>query len=734
MRDDEEKADAMTAVTALAGGPDAAVARFAAELYAHVAAADVAGRPPQDLLAAAQSLWELAATRPSGQVNLRVSEAPAPARTIVEIVNDDMPFLLDSLTGAITGAGLALRLAIHPIMAVRRDDGGRLIEIAKPGAAPGSTRLESMMRLEIAQAVDPTRRATLERDLLAVLAEVRAAVEDWPRMRETVAATQAALSARPPLAMPERLPEARAFLSWLLADYFVFLGSRQYRFGATADGDIVPASGLGVLRDDSRSVFEGLRRFIDLPAYTRDFLLAPRIVEVSRSSERSRVLRAAPMDAIAVKLFDESGVPAGLQLFVGLFTWHAHRVNPQTVPLLAGKVENVLRRSGAEPGSHDRRALIHVVESLPRDELFQMDEDQLLAMAVGIRDLEQRPRVGLFIRRDPFGRFYSCFVFVPRERYRTELRQRFVAILTAELGAQLETFHVALDDDPLARVTFFLRTEPKPGATIDVAEIERRLAETARNWSDGLQEALIEAQGEDAAAGPFGRYRHAFPSGYRARFLPQAALADIALIDRVDAGAPFAIAFTRPEGAAPNQVNFKLFRRDAPVPLTDILPLLEHLGLRVTEENPYEIALPERLIVYQNFACESLAGPIDISRDGERLARAFAAILADTAEDDGFNRLVLAAGLEGREVAVLRLYARFMRQTGTSFSLAYMEETLARHGGIAARLVELFRHRFDPARSDGAAGPRAETRRRSYPARLPHADASFAPHEFLPDP
>ncbi|HEY5208530.1 MAG TPA: NAD-glutamate dehydrogenase [Stellaceae bacterium] len=690
-------------IDALAGAAehDDEFRRFAALLYLHVAPDALAARPAAMLLAAARSLWALAAMRPPCSVNLRVIEGAAPAHTIVEIVNDDMPFLLDSLTMAIAAEGLTLLLAIHPIMAVRRDEAGALTAIGGERAAPGFIP-ESIMRLDLAEATDAAMRATLEQDLRGVLAEVRAAVTDWQAMRDAVAATQAALTARPPRDNAALVPEAGNFLAWLLDEYFVFLGSRQYRFG-TEGGDIVPDSGRGILRDEARSVFEGLRRFVDLPEATRAFLLAPRIVEVSRASERSRVLRAAPMDAIAVKLFDERGLPIGVQLFVGLFTWHAYRVNPATVPLLAGKVENVLRRSGAAPGSHDRRALVHIIESLPRDELFQIDEDRLLAMVLGIRDLEQRPRVGLFVRRDPFGRFYSCFVFVPRERYRTELRQRFVAVLTAALDATLDNFHVALDDRALARVTFFLRTEPTHEARIDVAEIERRLAAAARNWSDDLRDALIAAHGEDEATALFARYRHAFPAGYRAHHAPAQAVADMALADRVAAGAPFAIAFAPSPAGGQNEIKFKLFRPDAPMPLSDILPLLEQLGLRVTEENPYLIALPERPVAYQEFSADSATGAIDIARDAARLEAAFAAILAGTAEADGFNRLLLAAGLDASAVAVLRLYARFLRQTGTSFSLAYMEQTLARHGGIAAKLALLFQRRFDPARPDGAA-------------------------------
>jgi glutamate dehydrogenase len=694
-----------TLATAAADAAPGAADRFIALFYAHVPPDEIAARAPDMLRADALSLWQWAAIRETGAPKLRVRAAPPPARTIVEIVNDDMPFLLDTLTMNIAAGGLALGLVFHPIVMVRRDGNGKLEALYEPGAAPATARRESMMRLEIAEAIDDAGRVRLETLLREVLAEVRRAVEDWPLMREAIGATEAALAARPPRgAGAAAVAEAAAFLEWLAADFFVFLGGRDYHFDTSGEtGNIVPRSGLGILRDDDRSVFEGLRRFIALPEATRAFLLAPSIVEIARSSERARIVRAAPMDAIAVKLFDAEGRPAGLRLFVGLFTWHAYRVNPMTVPILRNKVENVLSRSEAPAGSHDRRVLVHIIESLPRDELFQMAEDQLLAMALRIRDLEERPRVGLFVRRDPFGRFYSCFVFVPRERYRTELRQRFVAILTAELKARLDTFHVALDDQALARVTFYLRTEPRPDVAIDVAAIERRLAEATRSWSDGLREVMVAAEGDDAATARFQRYRRAFPSLYRARFAPAAALADIALVERVASGASFAIAFEQRAEDGPRHLTFKLFRADEPMPLSDILPLLEHLGLRVTEENPYDIALPERPVSYQEFAVETLAGAIDIARDGARLEQAFGEILAGAAEADGFSRLLLAAGLDGREVAMFRLYAGFLRQAGASFSLAYMADALARHGAIAARLMTLFRHRFDPAGVDRVA-------------------------------
>ena len=473
-------------------------ARFIDQFYARVAPNDLAARTPETVVAAARSVWEPGRqARAANRQSARDRSARAGAHHRRDRQRRHaVPAGFADHDDRRRRADAASR---HP-----SDHGGappcasaRSPTFIRPAKRPTARCAKSIMRLEIEQATDAAERAKLRDTLLEALAEVRGAVEDWREMRDAVATTQAALTARPPRAAPELVPEARSFLSWLLDDYFVLLGSRQYIFdtGTESEGDIVPGSGRGILRDGSRSVFEGLRHFVDLPAYTRAFLLTPRIVEVSRSSERSRVLRAAPMDAIAIKMFDHAGRAGGLAVVRRPVHLACLSRQPADRAAVGGKVENVLRRSGAPLGSHDRRALVHIIESLPRDELFQIGEDQLLAMALGIRDLEQRPRVGLFIRPDPFGRFYSCFVFVPRDRYRTELRQRFVSILTSALDARLETFHVALDDQALARVTFFLRTEPKPRAEIDVAAIERRLADAARNWSDGLHEALIARQG-----------------------------------------------------------------------------------------------------------------------------------------------------------------------------------------------------------------------------------------------
>jgi glutamate dehydrogenase len=704
----EMKRDTLAKAEALAGARDP-VLPLLAVLHARLAASEFPARSPESLLAAARSLMALAQSRPAGQINLKVSEGTAPARTVIEMVTDDMPFLLDSLIAAVAAEGLSLRLALHPIVAVERDKAGQLRALHERAAATPSAKLESMMRLEIATATEFEVRARLEANLTAALGDARAAVADWRAMRDAVSGLRHELSKLPAHVAPETAEETVRFLAWLNDDFFVFLGARDYRFDAQGKSDIVPGSGLGVLRDPSRALFEGLDKFVDLAAYTGKFLAAPHLVEISRSSERSRVLRAAPMDAIAVKRLDPSGRPIGLRVFLGLFTWHAYRADPLDVPLLSGKVERVLARSGAVAGSHNRRALVHIIESLPRDELFQIEEDQLLPMALGIRDLEERPRLGLFIRREPLGRFFSCFIYVPRERYVTELRQRFATILTEALDAKIETYHVALDEQALARVTFYLRRAPRPEAAFDVAAIERGLAEAARDWSDGLLDALSAARGDESAAALFRRYREAFPASYREQFSPETALRDIDPIELVAAGEPFAVALAQSPGASPRELVLKLFRPHTPMPLSDIVPLLEQFGLRIVAENPFEIALASGVIAYQQFVAESLAGDIDVVRDGERLRLALTRILGGEAEADGFNRLVIGAGLDWRQVAVLRLYARFLRQAGASFSIAYMEETLARHGAIAGKLAAAFEHKFDPRAEDSAAAAEAIT-------------------------
>jgi glutamate dehydrogenase len=692
-----------------AAGSDCA--RFLALFYAHVPPADIVARSPADLCGAALSLRRFAERRRPGQAKIRVFN-PNPSddgwcstRTIVEIVNDDMPFLVDSTTLALNGSGRVVHLAIHPMLNVTRDAAGRLQAVDGPD---GAGARESWMQIEISPISDPQDIARIAETLSQVLADVRVSVGDWQNMRRRLQDVLEELATHPPPLPPPEIEEGREFLRWLDDDNFTFLGYRGYVFDDASDGaGDTAAPPLGILRESGYSVFAGLRDLGSLPPDVQEFMRRRELLVVTKSNLRSTVHRTAHMDAIGLRRFGADGRVVGLHLFLGLFTSLAYSRNPRAIPLLRLKVRRTFERAGLAPSSHDGKALLFILETFPRDELFQIDTDTLFDTAIGILNLQERQRITLFLRRDPLERFVSCLVYVPRERYDTTLRQRFAAILEEAFAGQLATFNTLLDEAVLARIQFIIRTTRGAVPPVDPAALEMRLAEAGRSWSDRLEEAAITALGEEEARARLSRLE-GFPIPYQARTEPAQALADLARLEAVRAGSPLEVAL-QPEGpigstgpapgGEPWPPQLRLYRAERPVVLSDVLPVLENLGLRVIAEEPFRIAARDGSAIWidaLHLEPAALRGPV-VPAVRARFEAALVAVWTGQVENDGFNRLVLAAGLSARQVTILRLYCKLLRQAGTTFSQAYMEETLAHHPQIAGRLVSLFELRFDPA-------------------------------------
>ncbi|HEV2300990.1 MAG TPA: NAD-glutamate dehydrogenase domain-containing protein, partial [Stellaceae bacterium] len=666
--------------------------RVIAEFYEHVPPADVAERSPRELCGAALALLDFAKRRRPGKAKIRAYN-PDPAddgwsspHTIVEIVNDDMPFLVDSVTAAINASDRVVHLVIHPIFSVRRGPDGRLSDIS---AGNGEGVRESWMHVEITAESDPAGLAELTQRLDGTLAQVRAAVADWSEMREVLRRVIDELaSAKPPLAAGE-IAEARDFLRWLEDDNFTFLGYREYPFG----GHALPAGpALGILRDEGYRVFGGLRDLASLPPDVQEFVRRRELLIITKSDRRSNVHRSAHMDAIGLRRFDAGGEVVGVRLFLGLFTSLAYSRSPRAIPVLRVKVRHVVERSGLSPASHDGKALFHILDSFPRDELFQADEAALFATVIGILDLQERQRIALFVRKDPLERFVSCLVYVPRERYDTPLRQRFAALLAEAFKGEVSAFYTHLDDSVFARIQFIVRTTRGAVPAVDVAGLEARLAEAGRSWTDRLEEAASAAFGEAEARRQL-RALKPFPPAYQARTGAVAAVADLVPIGKVLAGSPLEVALHPRDDDAP---GLRIYRAGEPVVLSDILPIIENLGLRVVAEEPFRIESAEGTVAWvHELALAPTALPL-ADAAGERLAEALVAVWTGRVDNDGFNRLVASAGLSARQVVILRLYGKILRQAGSPFSQAYIESALSRHPEIARRLVRLFEKRFDP--------------------------------------
>ncbi len=685
---------------------------FIRRFYANVPPSDLIGVDSETLCSAALSFWRFAAERLPGQTLVRAynpslsDDGWQSPHTIVEVVNDDMPFLVDSVTAELNRRGYTVHLVIHPIMPVRRDQ-GRFVAIGGAGAAA-----ESLMRFEIDEVTDPVALGELRAGVERVLADVRAAVSDWRAMRDRLQETIAGF-AETPLPVPaDEVEEAAAFLNWLDENNFTFLGCRDYEF--EGEGEALRAvpmfdTSLGILRSERVEPADAPAGLAALPPAALQSLKSNDLIDINKANARATVHRPVHMDYVTVKRFNSDGSVVGVRRFLGLFTSVVYNSSPRRIPILRRKVAAVIEAAGFAANSHDEKALVHILEAYPRDELFQIGQDELLETATGILHLQERQRVALFARSDPFQRFVFCLVYVPRDDYSTQIRLRFAKILEAALSGEVTSFNTQMSDEPLARVQFVVRTTPGAVPDFDVAEIERRLAEAGRSWSDRLQHALVAQLGEERGLATARTYGDAFPAGYRETFNADMALADIRILEGMTDTDALGMNLYRPIEAAGHELRFKLYHRNRPIPLSDILPMLEHMGMRVIGEVPYRLQPSERSQVWiHDFLLEDADGStIDLRLVRQKFQEAFGHIWAGDMESDGLNRLIRGAGLDWRQVVVLRAFARYLRQIGAPFSQSYIEETLAHHPTITAHIVTFFEAKFDPARVNAAAAQAA---------------------------
>src|SRR6516162_8939455 len=688
--------------------------RFLRAYFHGVAEEDLAERPPGQLSRAALAHLEFGARRAAGRSLVRVFNPQMEAdgfespHTLVLTVTDDMPFLVDSLGMAFGRAELAVHLIVHPVLLVRRDRRGQLLDIGANGAQP--THPESWQLYEIDRVTDPAQLARLQRDIETTLADVRSAVIDWRAMRERAREIIRRLESDPPPLAPSEVSEAGHLLDWMEARHFVFLGYRHYRLERGSSEDrLVPdvRSGLGILRDGrnrgSRSRVAVLRG--DVRTRARE----PELLILTKANSSATVHRGELLDYVGVKTFDSRGRVDGEHRFLGLWTSTAYFGSPRDIPVLRRKVERVIEHFGLDPASHDGKAVLAVLETYPRDELFQAGVPDLIRIVRGVVNLYERRTVRLLVRRDPYHRFYSCLVYVPRDRYNTEVRQRIEQIALAGFGGTSVESQGQISGASHARLHVVVRTDPASRHRPDFRVIEQRMGEAALTWSDRLREVLIERRGEAVGLAHANRYRHAFPLGYQEDVTPTEALDDLRVLETLrQQPRVLQLSLHRPAGQKPQRVHLRIVRLADPVPISDVLPMLENFGLRVISERPYEHSWPEGGAAWiQDFELEHRDGLIvDIARVEENFREAFSAAWGGTIENDGFNRLLLVADLGAREIVVLRACCRYLLQTGVPFSQAYMERTLAANAVIARNLVRLFQTRFDPALARGTQGER----------------------------
>ncbi len=612
------------------------------------------------------------------------------SHTVVQIANDDMPFLVDSVTMALSGHDVLIHAMIHPVVEIGRDPGGHLLAMGERG------KPESLMHIEIDRQSEPAELRRIEASILAALADVRVCVRDWAAARaQMVACAEDFATATLPISDAAR-QEAQAFLRWVADDHFTFLGYREYEVAREDDVEVLralPDTGLGLLRAKPASVHP--RQLTTLAAHGMPQSGTAEGLILTKTNSRSTVHRPGYMDYIGVLRFDAEGRAIGERRFLGLYTSSAYNRRPWDIPLVRRRFEHVMQQSGLAPNSHSGKALRHILETLPRDELFQSTAEELARTAMGILGLQERSRTKLFLRRDRYGRFFSALVYIPRDRFNTDVRKRIEGMLKEALqGERLDT-NIQVGESSLAQLHLLIR--PRAGASVefDEAALEGALARIVRNWQDELRERLVARHGEDRGLRLANRYGRALPAGYIEQVSPDAAADDVERASQLRGGDDLRIHLYRsPEGG----LRIKLFRLGSDIALSDALPMMENMGLRVLAEHPFELKVGEDHIFIQDFEIAAQAG-VDVDVEGRReaFATAFEAVWRGQAESDGFNRLLLRAGLDWRQVAMLRGYCKFLLQTQVPFSQDYMEETLARYPLLARLLVELFEAKFHPA-------------------------------------
>ena len=679
------------------------VEQFVRTFYENVPPDDLKEETPDNLFGASLSFWGLLQQRSENETKIKVYN-PRPeehgwksSHTIIEVINDDMPFLVDSVTSALERLDVEVHLVIHPVITCKRDGKGKVREFNCNGGGKGILT-ESLLHIEISEQVIESH-TQIAHELATVFDDVRAAVADWQPMLDKMDEVISGLKKSPPALSEGEILESIDFLEWMNQDNFTFLGYREYKFEGTGTNAIlkVQPNSLGVLRDIDVHVFDGLRDFGSLPAEVRSFLTQPVLLRITKANRRSTVHRAVHLDTVAVKRFDNKGKVIGEILFAGLLTSTAYARSPSDIPLLRHKVQKVLDKSGFKPGSHDSKGLAHILDTYPRDELFQISSDELFDISHGILHLQERRRIALFVRKDPFERFISCLTYIPRDRFDTALRRIVGDILCKAYNGQISAFFTHLSDTALARVHFIVKTTRGQLPDVDVQELEARIAEAGRSWQDRLEEALIEGRGEEQGIRTMRRLGGSFPINYQQHFNENDAVFDITKAEEALEGDGLAMNLYRPLGADPEQVRFKIYLTDNPVPLSDVLPMLENMGLKVLSEIPYHFhsaETGESVWMHDFNMVISDEMDISISELREGFHEAFSSVWHGRMENDGFNRLVLGAGLKVREVTILRAYCKYLLQARIPFSQAYMEQTLASNPQISRLLVDLFLVRF----------------------------------------
>lgn len=689
------------------------IKHFANLLYQNMSSDDVEDRNVSDLYGATVSLWHTFAQYDKTAPHIRVYNPEIDkhgwhsTHTIVEIMVADMPFLVDSVRMALTRLNIKAHLFLHSPMVLERSSDHQIAVLHNAADGKPNAHKETVFLIEVDHHNSQHEIQTLTDELHSVVNEVSLTVSDWHPMRDKLESIIRDFKAAGCPAGEAVKNETIAFLTWLYEHKFTFMGYRHYSTkGIKGDFQWITDdnSSLGLMRNSTGQ----RKRLLSLvPASAREEVLSHKPLILTKTTTRARVHRPAHMDYIGIKEFDDKGHICGEHRFIGLYSAPFYNSSATELPVLREKIQRISALSGFSPETHAYKAVVNILETYPRDELLQTDESDLANIVLGIFQMQERGISRLFMRKDVFGRFFSCMVYVPRERYNTQLRGDIQALLARTFNTTEEVeFTTYFSESVYARTHYIARVKNN-NADVDVKEIEKNIIELTKSWEDRLALVIRATYGEGKGKALENRYLRAFSRSYMENNLPTAALVDIGKLEKLSEANPLDMLYYRPQEEPNNSevVKLKLFHKNEPIHLSDVLPMLENFGLRVVDERPYKIRCAQGdahwvmdfHMLHKHFADLNMEQAQTLFQD------AFAKVWANTLEDDAFNRLVLGAGLTGRRVTILRAYAKYMRQTGSSFSHTYIANTFSKYPQLAVLLVDLFAYRFDP---DGKQNPK----------------------------
>lgn len=692
-----------------------ALTEFADLYFRRAALVEFQGRQYKDIYGFIAGWWQLISRFTGEQASIRVynpnldEHGWLSSNTVIQVHVKDMPFLTDSIRLELNRRHIRIHHLQSRVLQVVRDEPGNLVDVLErneEGKALDNgeyLRKEALINFEISRHSDPSELAEIRKALVEILLDIRAVVDGYHPMGEMLeaACNDIAKAAANKHSNKSLIEESQAFLRWLGQGHYTFLGYSEFNL-------VEQSKGKGSVLQEAPESRQGLFKRVHQekePLNVSEFNLGMAVfytgedcIAFTKSKNRSRIHRSAYSDYVVVKKYDDSGNVTGERRFLGLYTSAVYDNKVAIIPLIRQKVEFVVDQTETDINTYDGKNLLRILETMPRDEMFQISKEQLLQLSTDVAQINERPQVRLFMRADPYGKFINCLLYVPRDIFSTRVRERIQNMITTEINAEECEFNTYFSESILARAHLVFKLKPEYNSDFDVRVLEQKTIDITRGWDENFYSSLVENLGEEEGIKVHRRYESAFSDAYRESYDARSAVADIAIMKDLSEEKPIAMGFYQPLNSKPNQIRFKIFHNREPLHLSRIVPVLENFSLKVLGEFPFDIepdGLPVVWLHDFNLVFEGSI-QVDVPSAKRVFQEAFEAIWLQQAENDAFNRLVLGARISWREVAILRSYARYMKQTEFNFGMEYIADTLAKHTDITRNLIALFKGKFDP--------------------------------------